>query len=107
MSRPTGLLIVLVCVLFGTLLSVRGCQRYGKVSDAAFAHAKALYSVCNRRDSSRLESCSQLIISAETSGELSSAEAGYLRAIIAAAQADDWATAQADARRMMAEQSGR
>ncbi|MCA9061905.1 MAG: hypothetical protein KDA96_02570 [Planctomycetaceae bacterium] len=107
MSRQTMTLILVCCILSGISFSMRGCQRYGSVSDEAFAHAKALYAACDQRDPLRLQSCASLIALAEASRELSTAEARFLREIVAKAQADNWEVARADARRMMAEQAGR
>ncbi len=107
MSRQNQILLLGVSALIAVVIGARGCGHYGEVNLATFGHAKALYSICNRRDIARLEASEAMIDEAETSAEISSKEAGYLREIVAAAQAQNWQEAQSMARSLMADQAGR
>ena len=81
-----------------------GCRKYGDISPKAYEIAKALYSVCNRKDESGLDRITQLADEAATAGEISEDEQGYLLEIVATARAGDWESAMADARTMMSDQ---
>ncbi len=83
---------------------MRGCGRYGEVNKATFSHAKALFSVCNRKDTERLELCATMIQEAATEGQISATEASYLSGIIAKAREDDWTEALAMSRQLMTDQ---
>ena len=83
----------------------RGCGHYPKVSPTTYALAKALYSVCNREDNSRLTMTIQMVQEAEDSEKISSKEAVYLREIISTAQSGDWSAAEQMARDLMRDQS--
>lgn len=107
MSRQHQCILAGVFVLVAVVIGARGCGHYGEVNVATFRHAKALYSVCNRRDVARLETCAKMIAEAETSAEISSNEASYLREIVATAQVEEWQEAQVMARQLMADQAGR
>ena len=92
-------LVLLVVSFF-----VIGCNQYGEVSPKAYQISSALYSVCNRKDESRLGSVEQLIADAATAEELSSSEHDWLLAIVEAGRGGNWDSAAKDARRMMEEQ---
>lgn len=93
--RRSGLL--LVCLL------VTGCG-YPEVSPAAYDCAKALYSVCNRKDAPRLDAVEDAIRDAESQGDITATEAGWLRAIVAEARNERWEEAAAEARQLMTDQ---
>ena len=81
-----------------------GCQQYGEVSPKAYEVAKALYSICNRKDVPRLKEVEALIVTASDSSELSASEQEWLLAIVEKARAGKWTYAMQDARVMMSEQ---
>jgi len=99
--------IVIACGLAGIVLvalvlfSQRG---YGEVSPKTYEFAKALYSICNRRDASRLDDVSKMISESAAAGEMSQTEAGWLQDIVDEARAGEWKTAAGRARRMMEDQ---
>ena len=85
------------------MLLLNGCG-YGKISPKAYEHAKALYSICNRKDKQRLTRYATLLREARTQGEISPKEADWLDDIVQEAQAGEWEDAAAKARRMMTDQ---
>ncbi len=101
--RPTRSLLLLLTLCLG-LWGLAGCQQYGSVSDHAYEHAQALYSICNRRDTERLAIAEQSITAAYTANELTKTEQQWLQEIINQARAEDWESAAANARTIMAEQ---
>lgn len=107
MFRQTPILLVSVLLLAVVAVCVRGCGHYGEVNAKTFGHAKALYSICNRRDAEWLDASEGMIAESESSAEISSKEAGYLREIIATARAEDWQEAQQMARQLMSDQADR
>ena len=90
-----AMLFVVLCV---------GCQNYGTVSPAAYDYSMALYSISSRQDSSKLEEVSQQIAAAETAGELSSREAGWLLDIVDDGRNGNWKAAGESSRRIMEDQ---
>ncbi len=95
-SRRRGLVVVL-------LAGLCGCG-YGDVSHQAYEHATALYSICNRRDEARLQTYSQMLTTAQESGELTSKEAGWLAEIADLANVGEWEQATTKVRRLMTDQ---
>ena len=94
-------------VLLSTMMlsvTFAGCSQYGEVSPKAYEISSALYSVCNRKDESRLDQVQQLIVEAANSDELSSSEQEWLLDIVEAGRAGNWMSAGQDARTMMEEQ---
>lgn len=85
---------------------IRGCGKYPEVSQQTYEHAKALYAICNRKDTDRLATCSRMIEEAEAKEVITSSEASYLREIVTAAEADQWKDAQLMARQLMSDQAG-
>ncbi len=77
---------------------------YGDVSNESYEIATALYSVCNRQDSSKLTSISDLLNSAEAEKTITPAEASMLRKILDQAAASNWAAATAESRKLMEDQ---
>ena len=90
-------------LLLLTLIAV-GCGGYGSASEKAYEYAKALYSVCNRKDQDGLENIETLITEAVGSSELTSQEARWLTDIIDDAKDGDWKSASKNARRLMEDQ---
>lgn len=101
---------ITIAVSAGVLLIaafiMQGCGQYPEVSQQTYQHAKALYSVCNRKDADGLETCSSMIEEAEQNESIPSSEASYLHEIIATAEADQWNEAQLMARQLMSDQAG-
>lgn len=104
MSNQTKLLLTGVPLLVVLVFLVKGCGHYGEVNEVTYEHAKALFSVCNRKDSKRLEVCADMIKKAAASEELSSVETSYLTGIIEAARNDQWKEALAMSRQLMVDQ---
>ena len=70
MSPQTKFLGAGAALLVSFVFFVRGCGQYAEVNEVTYEHAKALYSVCNRRDSERLEVCETLIVEAAANQQL-------------------------------------
>lgn len=104
MSHQAKLLLSGVLALTAIVFFVQGCGQYGKVNEVTYEHAKALYSVCNRRDSKRLEICANMIAEAAANQQISNAETSYLTGIIEAARNDDWKESLAMSRQLMVDQ---
>jgi hypothetical protein len=81
-----------------------GNRGYGEVSDKAYEFATALYSVCNRQDSSKLAGIESLLASAQANDNLSHEEAEMLREILQVAKAGNWLTAVSETRLLMMDQ---
>ncbi len=104
MLHPPKLLVLGLLSLTLFVFFVQGCGQYGKVNELTYEHAKALYSICNRRDSEALEVCAGMIAAAAARGQLSSNETSYLNGIIAAARKGDWEDSLAMSRQLMTDQ---
>ena len=104
MPHQTKLLLAGFLLLAAFVFFVQGCSQYGKVNEVTYEHAKALYSVCNRRDSQRLEVCANMIAEAAANHELSRTETSYLTGIIEAARNDQWKESLAMSRQLMVDQ---
>ncbi len=89
----------LLCCL--ALLGVAGCGGYGEVGPRAYQYAQALYTITNLEKAEKLPGVAQQIDAAREAGELSPREAGWLQDIVSAARKGNWATANAQARRIM------
>jgi hypothetical protein len=87
------------------LLAVPGCG-YGTVSDAAYDHATALYSIANRRADEKLDQFVGQLESARNSGALSDQEAAWLEEIVDDARQGRWDAALKASRAMMEDQVG-
>lgn len=90
------------CALIAALMLV-GCG-YGEVSPRGYDYAKALYSICNRQDESRLGQFVGLIDADLQEGKISAAEADWFREIAAQADSGDWQSASAAARALLEDQ---
>lgn len=104
MSHQTKLIAAGVALLVFFAFFVRGCGQYPEVNEVTYEHAKALYSVCNRRDSEHLEVCETLIVEAAANQQLSRTETSYLTDIIDTARNGEWAEALAMSRQLMQDQ---
>lgn len=88
-------------VLTGLLLT--GCG-YGEVAPRTYEYATALYSICNRRDSARLEEFAKLLEADVEAGHVTDHEAGLLEEIAGEARTGEWDSAQAAARQLLEDQ---
>ena len=88
----------LFCLMF-----LIGCG-YGEVSPKTYEYAKALYSICNRKDAGRLDVIETQIKEDTDAGQLNEQEADWLLAIVEDARQADWQAAGQAARRMMEDQ---
>jgi hypothetical protein len=84
-------------------LGAAGCG-YGEVTPQCYEYAKALYSICNRKDADRLEEFTALVEADLQSGELGEQEADWLRGIADQARSGEWSSAQSSARRLLEDQ---
>jgi hypothetical protein len=91
-----------VPLLLGGFMFV-GCG-YGEVTPRCYDYAKALYSICNRRDAQRLEKFAALVEADQQAGELGKQEADWLRDIAERARTGEWSDAQAAARQLLEDQ---
>ena len=92
---------VALVVVAGIVWSQRG---YGEVGAQAYEYAKALYSICNRRDADRLDAFSRQMEVASQTGDLSEQETRWLRGIMQQAHAGKWAAATRESRRLLEDQ---
>ena len=88
-------------VTLGAMLA--GCG-YGEVSPRTYDYAKALYSICNRRDESRLDQFASLVDDDLRDGKISEQEADWLNDVVAQARNGQWQQANAAAREMLEDQ---
>ena len=103
LKTQSALIVIAACALFVLTQNI-ACRKYGDVSPKAYDIAKALYSVCNRKDETALERVEQLIDEAAANSEISDDEQGHLLDIVTTARTGDWQTAMGDARTMMSDQ---
>jgi hypothetical protein len=92
------LLSMALCVL------IAGCGGYPAVSPTAYAYAKALYSITNRKAEDRLDDVDAKIRADGAAGKLSEEETGWLTGIVADAKSGDWDSANQAARQIMEDQ---
>lgn len=96
----------------GLVLALRGCFGYSEVSPKTYEFAKALLQITQRREDPKLpktraESVSELeqqIEAAQGSEELTESETKILTDIIALTREDDWDSAKAELRDLLAAQ---
>ena len=81
-----------------------GCSKYGEVSPRTYEISSALYSVCNRKDTTRLDKVQELIESSVSSGDISASEQQWLTEIVESGRSGDWESAAQEARTIMEEQ---
>lgn len=102
---PEGsLILALSCALLALAVLVPGCGGYGEVSPLAYEYAKALYSICNRRDAERLDVLREKVASSLEKQEITDQESKWLADLIAQAESGQWKSAEAEARRLMEDQ---
>ena len=94
----TGFAVLLAVAVYFTN---RG---YGEVNRKTYDYAKALYSICNRRDTGGLDKIEGMISTSAEAGDLSEKEARWLNEIIEEARAGEWDSAARHSRRMLADQ---
>lgn len=99
-KRLTALITMLIVAC-----TIAGCQQYGEVSPKCYEFAKALYSICNRKDVARLRIVDKAIKDAVTAKQLPADEAAELQKIIQQASEGQWSTAMQDCRTLMSEQN--
>lgn len=107
MNLHTKILVSSLPMLAIVVFLVRGCMHYGEVNAATYEHAKALYSICNRKDAQRLEVCAAMIEEAATAAQISQTETAYLNDIITTARDRNWTDALAMSRQLMVDQIDR
>jgi hypothetical protein len=90
-------------MVIGSALGLAGCG-YPSVSPDTYELAKALHSVFNQKDESDLVRARELIEQRETEGAILPKERDWLLAMIDTAEAGDWAAAETQARRLIADQ---
>ena len=98
-SIVAAVFIVIACVC---LLS-QGCG-YGEVSPATYELSTALYSICNRKATSQLDSFDAMVDDAMQREAISDREAGWLRDIVEMARNEEWSDATSEVRNIMMDQ---
>ena len=93
---------VVTCLLIMGFLAIP--SKYGEVSIRTYEIGSALYSSCNRQDSSRLEQLQIEIDSRAGDNEISTQEADWLSEILQLAQQGNWSKARTKARQLMEDQ---
>lgn len=93
-------IITIICVISMMLC---GCG-YPELSQSAYKHATALYSICNQKDEARLEKYASILDDAKAKGEISEKEAEWLEDIVKQGRSKEWVDAASEARKMMADQ---
>lgn len=91
------LALICICILFS------GCG-YGEVSPTAYKQATALYSICNRKDATRLEEFATGLQQATEAGEITERESEWLMDIVQKGRQENWEPAMKMCRRMMEDQ---
>ena len=77
---------------------------YAPVGSKAYAYAKALYSICNRQDTERLDAIETMIDESIRREEITTQEYRYLNAIVRQARVSDWKGGQHECRKLMEDQ---
>ncbi len=95
--------IVFILFSLAVAVSLQGCG-YGKIGPKAYEYAKALHSICDRKDEKRLEKLDTMLKKSQKKGEVTEKEARWLNEIVAKARQMQWEDATADARQMMQDQ---
>jgi len=87
------------------LLFTAGCGGYPEVSPLTYEYSKAIYSITNQKDISRLEEVQTRIEASLSEGKISEEEAELLTDILATAESGNWKDANQSARRLMTDQA--
>jgi hypothetical protein len=90
-------------LLLALFAAIVGCG-YGELSPRTYDYAKALYSICNRRDERRLDEFATLVGEDLRRGEISAQEADWLNDVVAQARGGHWEEANAAARQLLEDQ---
>ncbi|MGF1581754.1 MAG: hypothetical protein ACFCD0_20685 [Gemmataceae bacterium] len=96
-------LLSLFSISVFAVLFIQGCG-YGKVSPKAYEYAKALHSICDRQDETRLEKLAKMLEQSKAKDEISDQEFRWLDDIVAQGRQRQWKRATDNARRMMKDQ---
>src|SRR5690606_5358565 len=88
-----------------SLAWLTGCGGYPEVSPDTYELAKALYTVCNRKDAQQLKSFQQLVDQTHESSKISEEEKELLDWIAELAEQGDWAKAQQQTRQLLEDQN--
>lgn len=93
----TGVTVVLVAIGFtGYFMS-----GYREISPNAYQYTRSLYTICNQRDSQRLEKIVTLIEADFRSQKISEQDRRYLMRLVQTAEAGDWQKAQERIRKLL------
>lgn len=72
-----------------------------EMSGPGYQYAMALFSVCNRQDTGRLEGLMAQVAKAESAGEITARDARWLASIMRKAEKGRWSEASASVRKLM------
>ncbi len=97
---------LLATVLVGSML-LPGCGGYSGASYRTYEYANALYTICNRQHTAKLDEVAVKIAADTASGELPEGEAKWLEAIVDDARRGDWKRGMKTAREIVRQQATR
>lgn len=83
-----------------------GCG-YPRVGPQTYEIAKALHTVFNLRDEASLPRAREFLSNAAARGEITERDHGLLERLVAMAEAGDWARAEREVLRLLADQNER
>jgi hypothetical protein len=92
-----GACVVAVLVILGWYLM----SGYGEISNNAYQYARSLYTVCNQRDSQRLEKIVAMIEADLQAQKISNRDHQYLMGLVQKAKAGEWDDAQESIRQLL------
>jgi len=78
---------------------------YGEVSAGAYQYARSLYTICNQRDTTRLEKISTMIEADFQAQKLTPRDHQYLMKLIGVAKGGNWTDAQNSIRKLLEAQN--
>lgn len=84
-----------------------GCGGYSGASPRTYAYANALYTICNRRHTAKLDEVAVTIADDAARGELPAGEARWLEAIVEDARRGEWTRGMKTAREIIRQQASR
>jgi hypothetical protein len=96
-----------IALASGVCLWLLGCSAGEPISPVAYDSAKALFSICNRKDSEALGKLKTQIDDSLAAQTISASEARQLRQVLAAAEAGNWETGLNRARSLLERQQSR
>jgi hypothetical protein len=94
------LVVVLACAALWYTTS-----SYGEVSADAYQYARSLYTICNQRDTTRLEKISTMIEADFQAQKITPRDHQYLMKLIGVAKAGNWTDAQNSIRKLLEAQN--